>query len=311
LARKIAVYAAATGGAPFTADVEGAIVYTDLGDGLTIRSTPSDPGSIDGTIGIDLDVDGQTDFLMLQWTEGEPAFVFDCWTTSTSMGGSAQSCGYVLGLEFERRYAYLSGIGGNRAFASHASSATRFEEGATISAGGIGVFPSIATLAGSSVYYNADGRPDTTHWGAFYGRLGFAGVFFEAADQAMHAGWLKIQDQSGLLTLFGFAYETAPGVPILAGDTGILPNVAGDTDGDGKVDLEDLNNVRNNFGAREGGILGDTNDDGLVDLEDLNAVRNNFGAGNPVPEPLSLVLLAAGAAGLATLRQRRGRRTEE
>ncbi len=49
----------------------------------------------------------------------------------------------------------------------------------------------------------------------------------------------------------------------------------GDTNGDGRVDLIDLNNVRNNFG---GFGLGDTDDDGDVDLSDLNLVRNTFGA---------------------------------
>jgi hypothetical protein len=44
------------------------------------------------------------------------------------------------------------------------------------------------------------------------------------------------------------------------------------------VDLVDLNNVRNNFGAVGASVLGDTNDDGRVDLQDLNAVRNSFGA---------------------------------
>jgi hypothetical protein len=73
--------------------------------------------------------------------------------------------------------------------------------------------------------------------------------------------------------------------------------VTGDTDGDGDVDLTDLNNVRNNFGGTTGG---DTNGDGLVDLVDLNNVRNNFGAtaGSAVPEPasagLALVLTAIG-----------------
>jgi hypothetical protein len=73
------------------------------------------------------------------------------------------------------------------------------------------------------------------------------------------------------------------------------PTVPGDTDGNGTVDLEDLNNVRNNFG---GTGLGDTNSDGLVDLEDLNAVRNNFGSGgSPVPEPGAFALLAIGLLG--------------
>ncbi len=63
----------------------------------------------------------------------------------------------------------------------------------------------------------------------------------------------------------------------------------GDTNGDGAVTIEDLNNVRNNFG---GAGLGDATGDGLVNIEDLNAVRNNFGAGlaASVPEPTALCL---------------------
>ncbi|MFQ5421676.1 MAG: hypothetical protein ACE5EY_15090, partial [Anaerolineae bacterium] len=49
----------------------------------------------------------------------------------------------------------------------------------------------------------------------------------------------------------------------------------GDTNGDGVVNIDDLNNVRDNFG---GAGLGDTNADGLVNIDDLNNVRNNFGA---------------------------------
>ncbi|MDZ4780693.1 MAG: hypothetical protein SGJ19_10605 [Planctomycetia bacterium] len=71
-------------------------------------------------------------------------------------------------------------------------------------------------------------------------------------------------------------------------------SVAGDTNGDGAVTIEDLNNVRNNFG---GTGQGDATGDGLVNIEDLNAVRNNFGTGQAaaVPEPSSLCLLAVAA----------------
>lgn len=50
----------------------------------------------------------------------------------------------------------------------------------------------------------------------------------------------------------------------------------GDTNLDGRTDLTDLNNVRNNF-AMAGNPIGDLNGDGVVDLEDLNQVRNFFG----------------------------------
>ncbi len=82
--------------------------------------------------------------------------------------------------------------------------------------------------------------------------------------------------------------------------------VPGDTDGDGDVDLDDLNAVRNNFGGA--GPDGDTDNDNDVDLDDLNAVRNNFGSGGAaaVPEPATWAMLAisALAMGVARLRKR-------
>ncbi len=83
----------------------------------------------------------------------------------------------------------------------------------------------------------------------------------------------------------------------------------GDSDHDGDVDLEDLNNVRNDFGIAGDGILGDVNGDDIVDLEDLNLVRNHFGEGvsidNAVPEPQSWTLALTGAiAFLASFRLR-------
>ncbi len=80
----------------------------------------------------------------------------------------------------------------------------------------------------------------------------------------------------------------------------------GDTNDDGQVDLYDLNDVRNHFGAGAG--PGDADLDGDVDLDDLDAVRNHFGTQfipppeelTSVPEPNSwaLVLVAAGVGGM-------------
>lgn len=66
-------------------------------------------------------------------------------------------------------------------------------------------------------------------------------------------------------------------------------NLPGDTNDDGVVDLEDLNNVRNHFGETGENVPGDANHDGVVDLEDLNAVRNNFGASAPSPAPAPMM----------------------
>jgi len=59
--------------------------------------------------------------------------------------------------------------------------------------------------------------------------------------------------------------------------------LAGDANGDGRVDIDDLNAVRNNFGAVSNAVPGDTNGDGRVDIDDLNAVRNNFGVSTQNP----------------------------
>jgi hypothetical protein len=79
----------------------------------------------------------------------------------------------------------------------------------------------------------------------------------------------------------------------------------GDANGDGLVNIDDLNAVRNNFGITgpaDGSLTGDAFPfDGLVNIDDLNAVRNYFGRGPaPVPEPggitmaLGLLIVAGG-----------------
>lgn len=83
--------------------------------------------------------------------------------------------------------------------------------------------------------------------------------------------------------------------------------VPGDTNGDQVVDLQDLNNVRDHFGADRG--LGDTNGDGLIDLGDVNAVRNHFGEQRldvrpAVPEPDSLLVALTAFSALFALRRR-------
>ncbi len=92
-------------------------------------------------------------------------------------------------------------------------------------------------------------------------------------------------------------------------------NLAGDTNGDGEINLDDLNNVRNNFGATgpdDGSLDGDAFPfDGVVDLDDLNALRNGFGGatgGAPthnVPEPDAMVIALVIIGAMAASRYRR------
>jgi len=84
----------------------------------------------------------------------------------------------------------------------------------------------------------------------------------------------------------------------------------GDATDDGRIDIDDLNAVRNNFGAvglADGSLAGDTVPfDGKVNIDDLNAVRNNFGASviNVAPEPGGGVMLIGVVACWAVARRR-------
>lgn len=102
----------------------------------------------------------------------------------------------------------------------------------------------------------------------------------------------------------GFFFNFTPGE---------VPVIPGDTNGDDAVNVNDLNNVRNNF---DGTGTGDANGDGIVNIDDLNLVRNNFGTGpfftlgpeyevpNPaaVPESETLLLTLVALVTMASAR---------
>jgi len=98
-----------------------------------------------------------------------------------------------------------------------------------------------------------------------------------------------------------YVFEGVPDIPV------------GDTDGDGDVDIDDLNAVRNHFGrvgADDGTLPGDTWPyNGAVDITDLNRTRNYFGNARgtaaAVPEPAALLLATLTA--LVALTARRSR----
>ena len=99
---------------------------------------------------------------------------------------------------------------------------------------------------------------------------------------------------------------TVPGV-VEYGD--IISQQVGDTNADGRVDIDDLNSVRNNFGTvgpDDGTLDGDAFPfDGMVNIDDLNAVRNNFGSMiGAVPEPGGALLAGLAIVGLMGVRRR-------
>jgi len=80
-----------------------------------------------------------------------------------------------------------------------------------------------------------------------------------------------IDEFEGIFDLYGKPYS---------GRYGAVQNTStpclGDANGDGVIDLNDLNIVLTNFGMETS--LGDVNNDGVVDLNDLNIVLSAFGA---------------------------------
>ena len=87
----------------------------------------------------------------------------------------------------------------------------------------------------------------------------------------------------------------------------LTPQIPGDANLDGTVDINDLTVVLSNYGARGATWWqGDFNGDGKVDINDLTIVLSHYGqsvaapGGGPtaVPEPGTLIALAAGLAGL-------------
>jgi len=79
----------------------------------------------------------------------------------------------------------------------------------------------------------------------------------------------------------------------------------GDANLDGAVGIADLSAVADNYGLEEGATWerGDFNDDGVVGIADLSAVADHYGEGEgesaaSVPEPATVLLLAAGVAAL-------------
>lgn len=121
-------------------------------------------------------------------------------------------------------------------------------------------------------WHDASGAPTT-------GYLPWGGM--DSAGNK-HYGWVEltveydpaIPDHRAYIS--GFAYETEPGKPIIAGDTG--KPCPGDLDWDGDVDLSDLGVLLANYGKSGASYEeGDVDGDGDVDLSDLGVVLAAYG----------------------------------
>jgi hypothetical protein len=298
MVRRLAAYAAGSAaGAAVGSSALASVVFTDLGQaGVTVEF---------GAFDVDLNHDQQPEYRLGHDSVFFFSSTYSCFSYTNT--GSVKTCRsgqrIFTSTTVQRALFGTAGNGLGNRIAMKRAGRIRLDAGELIDAASMASLPTSVVLASSE---NGELQAQS-----FAGQRGFLGLLFDIPGGGTHAGWADLEVDTDVLraTIYGFAYETEPGVPIRAGDTGM--SVPGDTNADGVVDLEDLNNVRNNFGATGIGIAGDTNADLVVDLIDLNKVRNNFGTSNPVPEPPSLVLLAAGAAGLAAWRSWRQRRRKQ
>lgn len=146
------------------------------------------------------------------------------------------------------------------------------------------------------------------------------GLSAVSGGTSIFASFGSASQVAGTYKLLDFTFSGATAGATATGDgfvasIGVLTNVAadvepigpsgplGDTNGDGVVNLTDLFNVQNNFGAASPPAVGDTDGNGTIDLTDLFNVQNNFGAGASsavaVPEPASALVALLAVAGVA------------
>ena len=97
-------------------------------------------------------------------------------------------------------------------------------------------------------------------------------------------------------------------VDFIGGDlTDLLDNtpaLAGDADGDGFVDDDDLSLLLANWGRDVGWEHGNFNGDGIVDDDDLSLLLANWTGGGPVPEPCALAAMSTALWALFIRRRR-------
>ena len=103
---------------------------------------------------------------------------------------------------------------------------------------------------------------------------------------------IAVADNNALITPF----TTFGGQPADANSLLVSPEILGDADLNGKVDLSDLSTVLNNFGsATPAWTSGNFDNQSTIDLTDLSDLLNNFGAINPNANTFASQIADAGS----------------
>ena len=130
-------------------------------------------------------------------------------------------------------------------------------------------------------------RIENTRWML---ALAFLGTTVTGAQVTcpLLSGGGSLHGDGTILVLGQFAAGAVAG-PLNSTEQGAVPcwleqsACAGDTDGDGQVDLQDLSTLLAHFGTQSGATTadGDVDGDGDVDLQDLAAMLSAFGSDCP------------------------------
>ncbi len=181
--------------------------------------------------------------------------------------------------------------------------------------GGTGAWTTGLDLAGNKFILESTSATKATDLSRIRDQVAFGktnpdGIFNSTALPANFG--MAVMDNNLLQkTTFG-------GVAVTANSILVSPELLGDSNADGHVDLTDLSTVLNNFGSTTlAWTSGNFDGASTIDLTDLSDVLNNFGATNPnastapalsvpvaTPEPTSLTLLALAAPALLTRRRK-------
>jgi autotransporter-associated beta strand protein len=162
---------------------------------------------------------------------------------------------------------------------------------------------------------------DAANHAATFGRLQDQAIFGATHSTGILSSALPANTGIAVIdnAAMGTPFAVFGGVPVDAGSILIAPELLGDANADGHVDLTDLSVVLNNFGASTlNWMSGNFGGSGTVDLTDLSDVLNNFGlsyananmgtAGGAVevgaaPEPAAISVLMLGC-GILSVRRR-------
>ncbi|MFO0900712.1 MAG: pentapeptide repeat-containing protein [Pirellulales bacterium] len=123
-------------------------------------------------------------------------------------------------------------------------------------------------------------------------------TFAKGADPATQVGHtLHLFDWSGVSPTGAFTvsslYDWDLSCLYTTGEVTLLAAggvIAGDVNGDGRVDTADFGTLKDHFGAAGSKAAGDANGDGKIDLSDFGLLKANFGKSGAasVPEPSAL-----------------------